>query len=114
MTFYRKTTPGLFWSIRLGARGQADCPAHPPAPPKEDVAMDINKPISGVFAALVPVLADTMKFATQALAEASALAELLIKSGFVTKAHLDKRLSVGQELRESLLKNLDQEKCKQS
>jgi hypothetical protein len=76
--------------------------------------MDVNKPISGEFAALIPMLADTMKFATQALAEAAALAELLIEKGVVTKAELDKRMSVGQELRESLMKNLDQEIRKQS
>jgi hypothetical protein len=76
--------------------------------------MDVNKPISGEFAALIPMLADTMKFATQALAEAAALAELLIEKGLVTKAELDKRMSVGQELRESLMKKLDQEIRKQS
>jgi hypothetical protein len=76
--------------------------------------MDVNKPISGEFAALIPMLADTMKFATQALAEAAALAELLIEKGVVTKAELDKRMSVGQELRESLMKKLDQEIRKQS
>jgi hypothetical protein len=76
--------------------------------------MDVNKPISGEFAALIPMLADTMKFATQALAEAAALAELLIEKGVVTKAELDKRMSVGRELRESLMKKLDQEIRKQS
>jgi hypothetical protein len=76
--------------------------------------MDVNKPISGEFAALIPMLADTMKFATQALAEAAALAELLIEKGVVTKAELDKKMSVGQELRESLMKKLDQEIRKQS
>ena len=60
--------------------------------------MDVNKPISGEFAALIPMLADTMKFATQALAESSALAELLIEKGVVTKAELDKRMSVGQSM----------------
>ncbi|MGA8341609.1 MAG: hypothetical protein WB781_06690 [Candidatus Sulfotelmatobacter sp.] len=76
--------------------------------------MDVNKPISGEFAALMPMLADTMKFATQALAESSALAELLIEKGVLTKAELEKRMSVGQELRESLMKKLDQEIRKQS
>jgi hypothetical protein len=76
--------------------------------------MDVDKPISGEFAALIPVLADTMKFATQALAESSAIAELLIEKGVVTKAELDARVSVGQELRERLMKQLDQEIQKQS
>jgi len=76
--------------------------------------MDVNKPISGEFAALIPMLADTMKFATQALAESSAIAELLIEKGIVTKAELDARVSVGQELREGLISKLDQEIQKQS
>jgi len=76
--------------------------------------MDINRPISGELAALIPMLADTLKFATQALAESSALAELLIEKGIVTKAELDARVSVGQELRESLMKKLDVEIRKQS
>jgi hypothetical protein len=76
--------------------------------------MDVDKPISGEFAALIPMLADTMKFATQALAESSAIAELLVEKGVVTKAELDARVSVGQELRERLMKQLDQEIQKQS
>ena len=76
--------------------------------------MDVDKPIRGEFAALIPMLADTMKFATQALAESSAIAELLIEKGVVTKAELDARVSVGQELRERLMKQLDQEIQKQS
>ena len=76
--------------------------------------MDVDKPISGEFAALIPMLADTMKFATQALAESSAIAELLVEKGIVTKAELDARVSVGQELRERLMKQLDQEIQKQS
>jgi hypothetical protein len=105
------------WSFlvnSVGSERPADCPTDPPAPPKEDVAMDVNKPISGEFAALIPMLADTMKFATQALAQSSALAELLIEKGVVTKVELDERMSVGQELRESLMKKLDQEIRKQS
>jgi hypothetical protein len=76
--------------------------------------MDVDKPMSGEFAALIPMLADTMKFATQALAESAAIAELLIEKGVVTKAELDARVSVGQELRERLMKQLDQEIQKQS
>ena len=76
--------------------------------------MDVDKPISGEFAALIPMLADTMKFATQALAESSAIAELLVEKGVVTKAELDARVSVGQELRERLMKQLDQEIQRQS
>ncbi len=76
--------------------------------------MDVDKPMSSEFAALIPMLADTMKFATQALAESSAIAELLVEKGVVTKAELDARVSVGQELRERLMKQLDQEIQKQA
>jgi len=34
--------------------------------------------------AVLPALADTMKFATQALAEASAIADVLIEKGVLT------------------------------
>ncbi|HTT22168.1 MAG TPA: hypothetical protein VMG82_24790 [Candidatus Sulfotelmatobacter sp.] len=76
--------------------------------------MDVNKPMSGELAALIPMLADTMKFATQSLAQSGALAELLIEKGVLTKAELDKKVAVGQQLRESLMKKLDEEIRKQS
>jgi hypothetical protein len=41
------------------------------------------------LAALLPVLADTMKFATQALAQSTGLAALLVAKGVVTQAELD-------------------------
>ena len=64
--------------------------------------------------ALLPVLADTMKFATQALAEAGAIAEVLIEKGVLTKAELDAKMSQGQKLRDSLMKKLDEEIKKQA
>lgn len=66
------------------------------------------------LAALLPVLADTMKFATQALAQSTALAELLVAKGLVTKAELDARMALGQELRDDLMAKLDEEIQKQS
>jgi hypothetical protein len=66
------------------------------------------------LAALLPVLADTMKFATQALAQSTALAELLIAKGVVTKAELDGRMASGQKLRDDLMAKLDEEIQKQS
>jgi hypothetical protein len=66
------------------------------------------------LAALLPVLADTMKFATQALAQSTALAELLVAKGVVTKAELDGRMALGQELRDDLMAKLDEEIQKQS
>jgi hypothetical protein len=76
--------------------------------------MDVDKPISGELGALLPVLAETMKFATQSLAQSCALAELLIEKGILTKAELDKKVAIDQELRESLMKKLDKEIRKQS
>jgi hypothetical protein len=70
--------------------------------------MDANKPISGKFAALLPVLADTMKFATQALTEADALASVLIEKGVLTKEELDAKMSSAQSLRETLMKKLSE------
>ena len=66
------------------------------------------------FTALMPVLADTMKFATQALAEASAIADVLIEKGLITKAELDAKMGKGQDLRDSLMATLDKEIQKQS
>jgi len=66
------------------------------------------------LAALLPALADTMKFATQALAEAEAIADVLIEKGVLTKAELDAKMAQGQKLRDSLMKKLDDESKKQS
>jgi len=66
------------------------------------------------LAVLLPALADTMKFATQALAQAGAIAEVLIEKGVLTKAELDAKMSQGQKLRDSLMKKLDEESRKQS
>ena len=66
------------------------------------------------LAILMPVLADTMKFATQALAEASAIADVLIEKGVLTKAELDAKMSQGQKLRDSLMRKLNEESLKQS
>jgi hypothetical protein len=66
------------------------------------------------LAALLPALADTMKFATQALAQAGAIAEVLIEKGVLTKAELDAKMSQGQKLRDSLMKTLDEESRKRS
>ena len=47
--------------------------------------MDVDKPVSGELIALMPVLAETMKYALQAIRESSALHELLIEKGVLTK-----------------------------
>ena len=66
------------------------------------------------LATLLPVLADTMKFATQALAQSAALADLLIEKGILTKAELDGKMVLGQKLRDSLMAKLNDEVRKQS
>jgi hypothetical protein len=76
--------------------------------------MNPNNPMSGEFAAILPVLADTMKFATQALAQSAALADLLIEKGILTKAELDGKMVLGQKLRDSLMAKLNDEVRKQS
>lgn len=76
--------------------------------------MDPHKPVSAEFVALLPVLADTMKFATQALAQSSALAKVLIAKGVVNQQELDAAMTSTQELRDTLMKKLDDEIRKQS
>jgi hypothetical protein len=66
------------------------------------------------LAALLPVLADTMKFATQALSQSTALGELLVEKGVLTKAELDGKVALGQKLRDSLMAKLNEEIRKQS
>jgi len=55
-----------------------------------------------------------MKFAMQALAQASALSEVLIAKGILTKEELDARMASDQKLRDSLIAKLDEEIRKQS
>ena len=69
---------------------------------------------SDPLSALLPALADTMKFATQALAQAGAIAEVLIEKGVLTKAELDAKMGQGQKLRDSLIEKLNEESKKQS
>jgi hypothetical protein len=52
--------------------------------------MDPNKPISGEFAAMLPVMSQTMQFAVQALQQSIALREVLIAKGILTQEELDR------------------------
>ena len=63
---------------------------------------------------LLPPLAETMKFAVQALAQSRALADILIAKGIVTQAELDAAMTSGRDLKENLLNVLDQQIKKQS
>jgi hypothetical protein len=53
--------------------------------------------------AFVPVLAQTMKFATQALAHQNALAELLVKKRIVTRSELDEQMKKNPPQTKTLL-----------
>ena len=64
--------------------------------------MDKNKPISGELAALLPVIAQTMEGAVQALRQSSALAEVLIAKGVVKKEELDAVMKTNSHLANKL------------
>jgi hypothetical protein len=70
--------------------------------------MDVNKPISGEFAALLPALADTMRFSTQALAQSAAVYEVMIAKGIATKEELEAALGSTTPMHNALLNALDQ------
>ncbi len=73
----------------------------------------MKRPGSRELEILLPPLAETMKFATQALAQSRALADVLIGKGIVTQAELDAAMNSTQ-MRESLMKILDEQIRKQS
>jgi hypothetical protein len=73
-----------------------------------------DRPVSHELEMLLPVLAETMKFATQALAQSTALSEVMIAKGLATKAELDAAMSSGRELKDELMKILNEQINKQS
>ena len=70
--------------------------------------MDPNRPISGEFAALLPALADTMRFAAQALAQSTAVYEVMIAKGLATREELEAAMGSTEAMRAKLLHALDQ------
>ena len=76
--------------------------------------MDKDVPISRELATLIPVLAETMKFATQALAQSSAVYEVMISKGLATKPELDAAMQSAQAMRDKLMRVLDDQIRKQS
>jgi len=76
--------------------------------------MDANRPDSPGLDMLLPALAETMKFAMQALAQTGALSEVLIAKGIITKEELDARMVSDQALRDTLTAKLDEQINKQS
>ena len=70
--------------------------------------MDGNRPISGEFAALLPALADTMRFAAQALAQSTAVYEVMIAKGLATRQELEAAMASTDNMREKLMAALNQ------
>lgn len=71
--------------------------------------MDPSSPISPELEMLMPVLADTMKFASQALSQSVALAEVLIEKGILTRAELDAAMQKAPPLTKRLMEALDEQ-----
>ena len=76
--------------------------------------MDPSSPISPELEMLMPVLADTMKFASQALSQSVALAEVLIEKGILTRAELDAAMQKAPPLTKRLMETLDEQIRKQN
>jgi arsenate reductase-like glutaredoxin family protein len=74
----------------------------------------MQRPISRELEILFPVLAETMKYATQALAQSTAVYEILISKKIATRAELEGAMSSTQKMRESLMAKLDEQIKKQS
>ena len=80
----------------------------------EKLSDPMQRPVSPELEMMMPVLAETMKFATQAVRQSSALAELLISKGVLTKAELDEWMRSHQEPAKKLLDLLDEHIRKQA
>jgi transcription initiation factor IIE alpha subunit len=68
----------------------------------------MNRPVSPELEVLIPVLAETMKFATQAVRQSSALGDLLVEKGVVTREELNEEMQKTQNLTKKLLDILDE------
>jgi len=66
------------------------------------------RPVSPELEILMPVLAETMQFAMQAVRQSSVLADLLIEKGVLTKAELDERMRQDQGPAKKLMDVLDE------
>ncbi len=71
--------------------------------------MSMDEPLSRDVEILVPVLIETMKFATQSLAQSTALAEVLIAKGLVTSQELDEKVHLQIPATKKLLDLLDEQ-----
>jgi len=74
----------------------------------------MKRPVSQELEILIPVLADTMKFATQAIAQSTAVYEILISKKIATRQELEAAMSSTQQMRDALLRKLDEQIKKQN
>jgi len=70
--------------------------------------MDVYRSVSGEFAAMLPALADTMRFATQAVAQSTAVYEVMIAKGLATREELETAMGSAQVLQDRLIAALNQ------
>jgi len=68
----------------------------------------MQRPVSPELEMLMPVLAETMKFATQALRQSVALGEILVAKGIVTRKELNVQLQQAPDAAKKLLDLLEQ------
>jgi len=61
----------------------------------------MKRPVSRELEILMPTIAETMKMATQALVQSSALGAVLVQKGIVTQAELDAATGSTQKLKET-------------
>jgi hypothetical protein len=74
----------------------------------------MQRPVSRELEMLIPVLADTMKFAMQAIAQSTAVYEVLISKKIATRQELEAAMSSTQKMRDALLAKLNEQIKKQS
>ena len=74
----------------------------------------LKRPVSRELEMLIPALADTMKYAVQAVRQSCALADVLIAKGLLTKAEFDEAMKPTANLSGRLLKILNDQIQKQS
>ena len=68
----------------------------------------VMRPVSPELEVLMPALAETMKFAAQALRQSIALADLLVEKGVVTREELNEQMRKDQNLTNKLMDALDE------
>ena len=64
--------------------------------------MPDDKPISGELAALLPAMAQTMKFALQAIQQSMALSSLLVAKGVLTQEELNRAVAANTQVTKTL------------